>query len=195
MNQALQDWHVPVLPLEADQYRPYPMPPYLLNSLQDQKHDLMQYWMENTTVSDQSTSVQQKPNKAVSSRSTSNVIRVCSNCNTTTTPLWRSGPCGPKSLCNACGIRQRKARRAALMAMEAVKGGTILPIKPKIQVKKERKNKDHTLPYKKRYKFLSPVIAKRKSTAKSLLLCQEFPKEETDAATLLMGLSCGVLRG
>ncbi|OWM86573.1 hypothetical protein CDL15_Pgr015608 [Punica granatum] len=39
-------------------------------------------------------------------------VRVCSDCNTTTTPLWRSGPRGPKSLCNACGIRQRKARRA-----------------------------------------------------------------------------------
>ncbi|EEC80836.1 hypothetical protein OsI_23438 [Oryza sativa Indica Group] len=42
------------------------------------------------------------------------VIRVCSDCNTTKTPLWRSGPCGPKSLCNACGIRQRKARRAMM---------------------------------------------------------------------------------
>lgn len=34
------------------------------------------------------------------------VVRVCSDCNTTKTPLWRSGPCGPKSLCNACGIRR-----------------------------------------------------------------------------------------
>ena len=24
------------------------------------------------------------------------VVRVCSDCNTTKTPLWRSGPCGPK---------------------------------------------------------------------------------------------------
>jgi hypothetical protein len=100
-------------------------------------------------------------------------------------------------LCNACGIRQRKARRAALLAIEAANGGTgtILPVKPKIQVKKNKKNKDQTLPYKKRYKFLSPFTTKRKSTAKSLLLSQKFPKEETDAATLLMGLSCGVLRG
>ena len=27
---------------------------------------------------------------------TNNSIRVCSDCNTTTTPLWRSGPRGPK---------------------------------------------------------------------------------------------------
>ncbi|KAL9661779.1 hypothetical protein QQ045_026607 [Rhodiola kirilowii] len=48
-----------------------------------------------------------------------NGIRVCSDCNTTKTPLWRSGPRGPKSLCNACGIRQRKARRALAAASEA----------------------------------------------------------------------------
>ncbi|KAJ6928642.1 hypothetical protein NC652_012697 [Populus alba x Populus x berolinensis] len=29
---------------------------------------------------------------------------------TTKTPLWRGGPAGPKSLCNACGIRYRKKR-------------------------------------------------------------------------------------
>uniref|UniRef100_A0A7N0V648 GATA-type domain-containing protein n=1 Tax=Kalanchoe fedtschenkoi TaxID=63787 RepID=A0A7N0V648_KALFE len=49
----------------------------------------------------------------------SNVIRVCSDCNTTRTPLWRSGPQGPKTLCNACGIRQRKARKAAMEAAAA----------------------------------------------------------------------------
>ncbi|XP_058727109.1 putative GATA transcription factor 22 [Vicia villosa] len=42
--------------------------------------------------------------------------RVCTECQTTSTPLWRSGPVGPKALCNACGIRQRKARRAAVEA-------------------------------------------------------------------------------
>lgn len=31
-----------------------------------------------------------------SNNSTNNVIRVCSDCNTTKTPLWRSGPRGPK---------------------------------------------------------------------------------------------------
>ncbi|MQL76456.1 hypothetical protein Taro_008850, partial [Colocasia esculenta] len=38
---------------------------------------------------------------------------VCSDCGTTQTPLWRRGPAGPKSLCNACGIRYRKAKRRA----------------------------------------------------------------------------------
>ncbi|KAI4369373.1 hypothetical protein MLD38_017817 [Melastoma candidum] len=38
--------------------------------------------------------------------------RFCADCNTTKTPLWRVGPSGPKSLCNACGIRYRKKRFA-----------------------------------------------------------------------------------
>ncbi|XP_004292792.1 PREDICTED: putative GATA transcription factor 22 [Fragaria vesca subsp. vesca] len=51
-------------------------------------------------------------NKRSSSNSGVSAARVCSDCSTNTTPLWRSGPRGPKSLCNACGIRQRKARRS-----------------------------------------------------------------------------------
>ncbi|CAA6671254.1 unnamed protein product [Spirodela intermedia] len=39
--------------------------------------------------------------------------RRCANCDTTTTPLWRNGPRGPKSLCNACGIRHKKEERRA----------------------------------------------------------------------------------
>lgn len=41
------------------------------------------------------------------------VLRTCSVCGTSKTPLWRSGPQGPKSLCNACGIRFKKARRGS----------------------------------------------------------------------------------
>ena len=32
----------------------------------------------------------------------------CANCRTQKTPLWRNGPLGPKTLCNACGVRFRK---------------------------------------------------------------------------------------
>ncbi|XP_074301500.1 GATA transcription factor 19-like [Silene latifolia] len=42
--------------------------------------------------------------------------RRCSNCDTTSTPLWRNGPRGPKSLCNACGIRFKKEERRAAAA-------------------------------------------------------------------------------
>ncbi|XP_022749051.1 GATA transcription factor 15-like [Durio zibethinus] len=40
--------------------------------------------------------------------------KICADCGTSKTPLWRGGPAGPKSLCNACGIRSRKKRRAIL---------------------------------------------------------------------------------
>lgn len=48
-----------------------------------------------------------QPNKAEQKRS-------CADCHTTRTPLWRGGPAGPRSLCNACGIRYRKQRSAIL---------------------------------------------------------------------------------
>ncbi|CAN0855572.1 GATA transcription factor 15 [Linum grandiflorum] len=40
--------------------------------------------------------------------------KTCADCGTSKTPLWRGGPAGPKSLCNACGIRSRKKRRDVL---------------------------------------------------------------------------------
>ncbi|KAK2977707.1 hypothetical protein RJ640_013725 [Escallonia rubra] len=40
--------------------------------------------------------------------------RSCSDCKTTKTPLWRIGPAGPKTLCNACGIRFRKNRKTVM---------------------------------------------------------------------------------
>uniref|UniRef100_A0ACD5TD84 Uncharacterized protein n=1 Tax=Avena sativa TaxID=4498 RepID=A0ACD5TD84_AVESA len=50
--------------------------------------------------------------------------RRCANCGTASTPLWRNGPRGPKSLCNACGIRFKKEeRRAAETGAGAGAGG------------------------------------------------------------------------
>ncbi|XP_060197584.1 GATA transcription factor 16-like [Lycium barbarum] len=51
------------------------------------------------------------PERVVSSE---NQMKTCVDCGTNKTPLWRGGPAGPKSLCNACGIRSRKKRRALL---------------------------------------------------------------------------------
>ncbi|CEG01118.1 Zinc finger, GATA-type [Ostreococcus tauri] len=52
----------------------------------------------------------------------------CAHCNTHTTPLWRNGPDGPKTLCNACGVRDNrrhaKATRVAKpVAPKVPKGG------------------------------------------------------------------------
>ena len=32
-------------------------------------------------------------------------VKMCTRCGVTRTPLWRNGPKGPKTLCNACGVR------------------------------------------------------------------------------------------
>ncbi|XP_017433895.1 GATA transcription factor 11 [Vigna angularis] len=37
-------------------------------------------------------------------------IRKCMHCEVTKTPQWREGPMGPKTLCNACGVRYRSGR-------------------------------------------------------------------------------------
>ncbi|KAL7598155.1 hypothetical protein Lser_V15G25586 [Lactuca serriola] len=96
------------------------------------------------------TSIQETENSSNSTSSNNNIpIRVCSDCCTTKTPLWRSGPRGPKSLCNACGIRQRKARRALAAAAEAENGDSNVSIDQSItnrlKVKKNH-HKDHKKP-------------------------------------------------
>lgn len=36
--------------------------------------------------------------------------RKCLHCSTDKTPQWRTGPMGPKTLCNACGVRYKSGR-------------------------------------------------------------------------------------
>ncbi|XP_057459170.1 GATA transcription factor 4-like [Lotus japonicus] len=37
-------------------------------------------------------------------------VRRCSHCASEKTPQWRTGPLGPKTLCNACGVRFKSGR-------------------------------------------------------------------------------------
>ncbi|KAI5477837.1 GATA transcription factor [Pseudohyphozyma bogoriensis] len=52
------------------------------------------------------------------SRASSTSGRTCANCGRPDSPEWRLGPTGPKTLCNACGLRWAKSEkeRAAAMA-------------------------------------------------------------------------------
>ncbi|KAL3747290.1 hypothetical protein ACJRO7_016125 [Eucalyptus globulus] len=148
-----------------------------------------------------------------------NPIRVCSDCNTTKTPLWRSGPRGPKSLCNACGIRQRKARRAmaaAAAAAAATDSGDLPPattLTPKSKLKQHKnkrssratvcgqesiKTKRKAKPHKNHAsvggrKLCLEEFAIRLS--KHLAFQRVFPQEEKEAAILLMALSYGLVPG
>ncbi|KAJ4904672.1 GATA transcription factor 8 [Raphanus sativus] len=50
-------------------------------------------------------------NKNVDSCSSEqNPVRKCMHCEVTKTPQWRLGPMGPKTLCNACGVRYKSGR-------------------------------------------------------------------------------------
>ncbi|EOA16889.1 hypothetical protein CARUB_v10005113mg [Capsella rubella] len=147
------------------------------------------------------------------------VVRICSDCNTTKTPLWRSGPRGPKSLCNACGIRQRKARRAAATATATASAiSNISPplLKKKMQNKNKRSNEFHNLsspsakrviPVKETTSARDSVLSSSSSSdkfyfddlaillSKSSAYQQVFPQDEKEAAILLMALSYGMVHG
>ncbi|KAE8685984.1 GATA transcription factor 19 [Hibiscus syriacus] len=41
------------------------------------------------------------------------LVRRCANCDTTSTPLWRNGPRGPKSLCNAWNSIQERRKKSS----------------------------------------------------------------------------------
>nr|XP_023888430.1 putative GATA transcription factor 22 [Quercus suber] len=135
-----------------------------------------------------------------------NTIRVCADCNTTTTPLWRSGPRGPKSLCNACGIRQRKARRAMAEAAAAANGIVVSTNNSttksyKVHNKEKKSRKSHGAQYKTKCKLMDTSHSKRKLAFKDLALSLRnnstfgsvFPQDEAEGALLLMELSCGLV--
>ncbi|XP_051152329.1 putative GATA transcription factor 22 [Andrographis paniculata] len=139
-------------------------------------------------------------------------IRVCSDCNTTKTPLWRSGPNGPKSLCNACGIRQRKARRAlAAAAAAAADQPPAMKIKVqhkenigkiKGQVKKRRKNSSSATTGNHQERSAANSVQKKLrfedfliNLSKKLSFHRKFPEDEKDAAILLMAISSGLVHG
>ncbi|XP_008793253.2 protein CYTOKININ-RESPONSIVE GATA TRANSCRIPTION FACTOR 1-like isoform X1 [Phoenix dactylifera] len=167
-----------------------------MRKMMNSGHDIMSKTRRNMQIlqdrgQDSSTSMRNN-----SSNSPSGIIRVCSDCNTTKTPLWRSGPRGPKSLCNACGIRQRKARQA--MAAAAA-GGVLIPSEAPGKMRKEKKSDvDRTIPFKKRCKNAIATTTQKKcfddvmiSLSKSSAVHRVFPQDERDAALLLMDLSWG----
>lgn len=96
-----------------------------------------------------------------------------------------------QSLCNACGIRQRKARRA----MEGYTANPSSSIKAKV-------NKAPKTQHKKRCKLSSPSQTGKKrcfedffalSFSKISAFPRVFPQDEQEGAILLMALSCGLV--
>ncbi|KAA8536047.1 hypothetical protein F0562_028525 [Nyssa sinensis] len=52
----------------------------------------------------------QKRKPAAVTGGESHTQRRCSHCQVQKTPQWRAGPLGPKTLCNACGVRYKSGR-------------------------------------------------------------------------------------
>ncbi|KAI5393501.1 hypothetical protein KIW84_060580 [Lathyrus oleraceus] len=132
--------------------------------------------------------------------------RACVECQTTSTPLWRSGPMGPKSLCNACGIRQRKAIRA-----EEEAGNSLFTSTKTRGLNKEKEKKllvNKCTQFKKKNKTIATTAASTTGSSSSedperleyfLLKVREksgyeYTSEEVvDYALLLMDISCGYI--
>ncbi|XP_016433836.1 GATA transcription factor 4-like [Nicotiana tabacum] len=70
----------------------------------DEPNQSPQYNNNNNTM---------KPKKESSrerSSEMSDIPRKCTHCASEKTPQWRTGPLGPKTLCNACGVRYKSGR-------------------------------------------------------------------------------------
>lgn len=109
-----------------------------------------------------------------------------------------------QSLCNACGIRQRKARRAMADAAAAAANGTSFgteassPLKVKLPNKEKKMHTSNAAQHKKLCKPYCPPPTKKmlcfddftSSLSKNSGFRRVFPQDEEEAAILLMALSC-----
>ena len=91
-----------------------------------------------------------------------------------------------QSLCNACGIRQRKAKRAAMALANNASMSDKSP-------KKEKKMHTSFAAKHKKKKKLSFEEFALGLISKNSGFRQVFPQDEEEAAILLMALSCGLI--
>lgn len=129
-----------------------------------------------------------------SASETTGSTKSCSDCKTTKTPLWRSGPSGPKSLCNACGIKYRKKKSTPIGLSKG-------PAKKKEKLVSNTSadeignGKDGKLSKVLRVKLMmlgkEVVILQRRRSSMKKPRNQRKLGEVERAAVLLMALSCG----
>ncbi|URE16268.1 GATA transcription factor [Musa troglodytarum] len=117
-------------------------------------------------------------------RSSDRQIKSCTDCRATKTPLWRAGPTGPKSLCNACGIRYRKKVKEAGMKVKKKK-------KKKREISGGRGRKRFGVYLKMQMSGLG--LWKQRSMIQKRRRRRNVLGEEEQAAVLLMALSSGLL--
>lgn len=120
------------------------------------------------------------------SGSGSKQLKSCSDCHTTRTPLWRGGPAGPKSLCNACGIKYNKKKRE-LLGLDRGRNDKGKK-KRKSSSGGGRSNEGGGVGQSLRMKLMAlggEMVLRRSGKLMGKL------REEEQAAILLMALSCG----
>ncbi|CAN1219655.1 GATA transcription factor 16 [Linum perenne] len=135
----------------------------------------------------------------------------CSDCKATSTPLWRCGPAGPKSLCNACGIRYTKKirpdkKRAKSPPHIATSSSAAVAATTSAESTSATTNTaEPTGPFKLRVVYSgngggvtisrsplppAPAAVKKKQRCERRKI-RKLMKEEEEAAFCLMALSCG----
>ncbi|KAF3660446.1 GATA transcription factor 23 [Capsicum annuum] len=126
---------------------------------------------------------------------TSGSTKSCSDCKTTKTPLWRSGPSGPKSLCNACGIKYKKKKGPTKKKEKPVSNTSSDDLayckKDKIGNGKDGKQLSKVLRVKLMMLGKEVVILQRQRSSMKKPRNQRKLGEVERAALLLMALSCG----
>ncbi|CAM8914732.1 unnamed protein product [Rhodiola kirilowii] len=122
----------------------------------------------------------------------------CAMCGTSKTPLWRSGPAGPKSLCNACGIKHRKRKVLMCKNPEKKKSTIINPAAaiPSTSTEtssksKPRLEKSSSTNLQQSVKVGLAAFGKDMALLQRQRSLRRQRSEEEEAAVLLMSLSCG----
>mmetsp|Transcript_6244 Transcript_6244/g.7165 ORF Transcript_6244/g.7165 Transcript_6244/m.7165 type:complete len:526 (-) Transcript_6244:1886-3463(-) len=94
--------------------------------------------------------------------------RSCVHCGTLKTPLWRNGPLGPKSLCNACGVRHKLGKLTSEYSPYAPKPNVAAPkeVKPPPPVAPKSpsvvsKRKSSSQPQRATIDYSDPALAAR----------------------------------
>ncbi|KAJ8529584.1 hypothetical protein K7X08_036419 [Anisodus acutangulus] len=123
----------------------------------------------------------------ISGNETTGSTKCCSDCKTTKTPLWRSGPSGPKSLCNACGIKYRKKKRSPV----GLSKGLEKKKEKLVSNSKEDKIGSKILRVKLMMLGKEVVILQRQRSSMNKPRSQRKIGEVERAAFVLMALSCG----
>jgi PAS domain S-box-containing protein len=67
--------------------------------------------VDRQPVSDSNSSSADEQNRGKKKKLDASEPKICTDCGTTQSPEWRKGPQGPKTLCNACGLRWAKSHR------------------------------------------------------------------------------------